>query len=199
MTDNFDGEVCKSLPGADGCPFFENPRPPGAEELRIGLTLGVDCHSCQNALKKINLNRKEIFDGVLLPQKPPRRSDRLKTASSPNRHENTGEVSSQRQNNATPLKQVPPNVSHIQPTPTAKPAEKEIPQARKKEQANKSSEKEQRPVDARKPQDFFNFSNSKSNKPRVEEPRKDPWKTLQNSISQSAPDKPKNVTEPNSL
>lgn len=40
--DNFDGAVCKTIPGVDGRPFFENPRPQGCTELRIGLSLGVD-------------------------------------------------------------------------------------------------------------------------------------------------------------
>lgn len=40
--DNFDGEVCKTIPGADGRPFFENPPPAGCTELRIGLSLGID-------------------------------------------------------------------------------------------------------------------------------------------------------------
>lgn len=42
-TDNFDGAICKELPGADGRPFFENPRPQGLPpELRLGVTLGAD-------------------------------------------------------------------------------------------------------------------------------------------------------------
>ncbi|KAG6819077.1 hypothetical protein H0H93_015716 [Arthromyces matolae] len=41
--DNFDGEICKTVPGPNGRPFFENPAPRETqEELRIGLTLGVD-------------------------------------------------------------------------------------------------------------------------------------------------------------
>lgn len=41
--DNFDGEICKILKGPDSRPFFENPLPPETrDELRIGLTLGVD-------------------------------------------------------------------------------------------------------------------------------------------------------------
>lgn len=40
--DNFDGAVCKTIPGVDGRPFFENPRSHGCTELRIGLSLGVD-------------------------------------------------------------------------------------------------------------------------------------------------------------
>jgi hypothetical protein len=43
LTDVFDGDICKTIPGADGRPFFENPRPAGQPpELRIGLTLGAD-------------------------------------------------------------------------------------------------------------------------------------------------------------
>lgn len=40
--DNFDGAVCKTITGIDGRPFFENPRPQGCTDLRIGLSLGVD-------------------------------------------------------------------------------------------------------------------------------------------------------------
>lgn len=41
--DNFDGEICKTLKGPDSRPFFENPLPHETQdELRIGLTLGVD-------------------------------------------------------------------------------------------------------------------------------------------------------------
>lgn len=41
--DNFDGKICRTLTGEDGRPFFENPLPPDhKDELRIGLTLGVD-------------------------------------------------------------------------------------------------------------------------------------------------------------
>ncbi|KAF5332890.1 hypothetical protein D9758_017886 [Tetrapyrgos nigripes] len=40
-TDNFDGKVCQTIPGPDGRCFFENPPP--HNELRIGLSLGVDC------------------------------------------------------------------------------------------------------------------------------------------------------------
>ncbi|KAL0945173.1 hypothetical protein HGRIS_004324 [Hohenbuehelia grisea] len=43
LTDNFDGEVCKTLPAPDGSRFFENP--PRHQELRIGLTLGADWFS----------------------------------------------------------------------------------------------------------------------------------------------------------
>lgn len=40
--DNFDGEICRTLPGPDELPFFQNPIPGGSDELRIGVTLGVD-------------------------------------------------------------------------------------------------------------------------------------------------------------
>lgn len=41
--DNFDGEICKTLEGPDQRPFFQNPLPPESkDELRIGLTLGVN-------------------------------------------------------------------------------------------------------------------------------------------------------------
>lgn len=44
MVDIFDGDVCKTIPGPDGRPFFENPRHKG--ELRIGLSLGLDWYAC---------------------------------------------------------------------------------------------------------------------------------------------------------
>lgn len=40
--DNFDGRICRELQGPDGRLFFENPLPTQCNELRIGLTLGVD-------------------------------------------------------------------------------------------------------------------------------------------------------------
>ena len=40
--DNFDGRICQELQGPDGRTFFENPLPPECNEIRIGLTLGVD-------------------------------------------------------------------------------------------------------------------------------------------------------------
>ena len=40
--DNFDGKICQELKGSDGRLFFENPLPPGNDELRIGLTFGID-------------------------------------------------------------------------------------------------------------------------------------------------------------
>lgn len=43
--DNFDGKICQELKGNDGRPFFENPLPPGNDELRIGLTLGIDWYA----------------------------------------------------------------------------------------------------------------------------------------------------------
>ncbi|TFY50386.1 hypothetical protein EVG20_g11549 [Dentipellis fragilis] len=42
LQDNFDGKVCHELQGPDGRIFFENPPALGCDELRIGLTLGVD-------------------------------------------------------------------------------------------------------------------------------------------------------------
>ncbi|KAL4258273.1 hypothetical protein AB1N83_009184 [Pleurotus pulmonarius] len=50
LTDIFDGDVCKTLPAPDGSTFFANPLPPGVEELRIGLTLGVDWFSYLRSL-----------------------------------------------------------------------------------------------------------------------------------------------------
>ncbi|EPS99806.1 hypothetical protein FOMPIDRAFT_1030690 [Fomitopsis schrenkii] len=43
--DNFDGRICRELQGPDGRLFFENPLPTQCNELRIGLTLGVDWFS----------------------------------------------------------------------------------------------------------------------------------------------------------
>ncbi|TFY72264.1 hypothetical protein EVG20_g747 [Dentipellis fragilis] len=43
--DNFDGRICHEVKGPDDRIFFENPLLPGCDELRIGLTLGVDWFS----------------------------------------------------------------------------------------------------------------------------------------------------------
>lgn len=42
MVDIFDGEVCKTIPAPNGQPFFENPLLTHVNELRIGLSLGLD-------------------------------------------------------------------------------------------------------------------------------------------------------------
>ena len=50
-TDHFDGDVCKTLEGPDGLPFFRpdlRELPDG--ELRIGVTLGVDWFSYRRSL-----------------------------------------------------------------------------------------------------------------------------------------------------
>jgi hypothetical protein len=74
--DNFDGEICKTVEGHDERPFFENPRPPDTQdELRIGLTLGVDWsapHQITYFLALIVfLSGFHIFE-VKLPRRIPR-------------------------------------------------------------------------------------------------------------------------------
>ncbi|THU84063.1 hypothetical protein K435DRAFT_807010 [Dendrothele bispora CBS 962.96] len=48
FTDNFNGDVCQSIPGPDSHLFFENPA--SHNELRIGLTLGIDWFSYLRSL-----------------------------------------------------------------------------------------------------------------------------------------------------
>ncbi|KAI0027268.1 hypothetical protein K488DRAFT_74674, partial [Vararia minispora EC-137] len=44
-TDSFDGRVLREIRGPDNRPFFENPSPVCDDELRIGVTFGIDWFS----------------------------------------------------------------------------------------------------------------------------------------------------------